>query len=219
MNSRLAWLGGTTDNEQRDIVDVEGTKEEFHKADVALKLFLEKCGVEEIAEKRHPMIILCGVAAFVIASEFALVFFFMGEHLGTTDAFYASATAIVFIFCSSFGAAFSHANTSNNLPAWRRVLGLLGILISVGIFLYGIGLLSGWRADTVSVGLEVVLDGYRAMSNLPVFITALVNVFGFALLMYEARNHCWPRFWGFRDIHQRYLEAEKRFNSMRAENA
>jgi len=213
MTGKLAWLKRTNNHEQEETADVEVLKEEYHRADIALKQYLEECGVQDIADKKRPIIVLLAVATFVIALEFTLVFYLLGEDFGTADAFYASVTAIVFVFCSSFGAAFFHANTSRNLPSWRRLLGLLGILVSLVVFLYGIGILSGWRADTVSVGIEVVLAGYKALFSLPVFITALVNVFGFAALVYEARKQLWPRFWGFREIHERYEEARQRFES------
>lgn len=213
MSRKLAWPKRTDREEQEGTSDVEEIKEEYHKADVALQQYFEECGVIDIAEKKRSIILLVAVATFVIAVEFALVFYLLGEDFGAADAVYASMTAIVFVFCSSFGAAFFHANTSRNLPTWRRFFGLLGILISVGVFLYGIGILSGWRADTVNVGIGVVLAGYKALFSLPVFITALVNVFGFAVLVYEARKQLWPRFWGYREIHERYDEARKRFES------
>ena len=195
-------------NDVAKVKDENEIKMEYHKADVALKVFLEKCDDPDFIEKRHSQILLIAVVAFVIASELALVFYFMGEHLGTTSAFYASATAIIFIFCSAIGTAFSHANTARNLSIWRRFLGMCGMLISIGIFLYGVGLLSGWRSDSVTLGFQVVFDGYRAMSNLPIFVTALVNVFGFILLVYEARKYFWPPYWGYRQINQRYEDAK-----------
>ena len=200
-----------------DTRSVNDDRENYHKADVKRIEFLEKCNDPDFVEKRPSQILLIAVIAFVIVSELALVFYFMGEHLGTTSAFYASSTAIIFVFCSSFGAAFSHANTSRNLPLWRRLLGLCGIAISVGIFLYGLGLLCSWRADSVTLGFQAVIDGYKAMSNLSIFVTALVNVFGFALLTYETRIYCWPPYWGYRQINQRYEDAKNAWRRTQAE--
>ena len=190
-------------------------KKEYHKADVALRVFLEECSDPDFTEKKPSQILLIAIITFVIASELALVFYFMGEHLGATSALYASLTAIIFIFCSSFGTAFSHANTARNLPFWRRFLGILGILFSISIFLFGIGILSGWRSDSVVLGFQAVIDGYQAMSKLPIFVTALVNVFGFALLTYEARIHFWSPYWGYRRIKKRYDDANISWKSSR----
>ena len=202
-------------NTSADTKDVNEKRQEYHKADVKRKEFLEKCNDLDFTEKRPSQILLIAVIAFVVVSELALVFYFMGEHLGTTSAFYASSTAIIFVFCSSFGMAFSHANTSRNLPLWRRLLGLCGMLISIGIFLYGLGLLSGWRSDSVTLGFQAIIDGYKAMSKLPIFVTALVNVFGFALLTYETRIYFWSPYWGYRQIHQRYEDAKKLWHHTR----
>ena len=194
-----------------EIADYEGTREEYHRADVALKLFLDKCRDPRYIEKRHALVLFIAVLAFVVTSEIALIFYFLGENLGTASALYASLVAVVFIACSSFGAAFSHANVSRNLPAWRRAAGFAGIVLSLAMFLYGLGLLSGWRADSVEVGFSAVMDGYRALAELPVFVTALVNAFGFALLTYETRAYFWPRYWGYRPVYERYSEARSRF--------
>ena len=195
----------------REITDYEGMREEYHRADVALKLFLDKCRDPHYIEKRHALLLFIAVLAFVVTSEIALIFYFLGENLGTASALYASLVAVVFIACSSFGAAFSHANVSPNLPSWRRVAGLAGIILSFAMFLYGLGLLSGWRADSVEVGFSAMADGYRALAELPVFVTALVNAFGFALLTYETRAYFWPRYWGYRPVYERYSEARFRF--------
>ena len=203
-------------NASVDTRSVNDDRENYHKADVKRIGFLEKCNDPDVVDNRPPPILLIAVIAFVIVSELALVFYFMGEHLGTTSAFYASSTAIIFVICSSFGAAFSHANTSRNLPLWRRLLGLCGIAISVGIFLYGLGLLSGWRADSVTLGFQVIVDGYKSMTNLSIFVTALVNVFGFALLTYETRIYYWPPYWGYRQINQRYEDAKNAWHSSQA---
>ena len=181
--------------------------EEYHKADVELKLFLESCGEPHYHEKPPSLILLIAVIAFVIAGEMTLVFYFLGENLGTAGALYASVTAIVFIFCTATGVAFCHANTSRNLNAWRRAASVIGMLVFFGIFLYSVGILSSWRADSVNMGVEAALEGYRAMGEVPVFVTALVNLFGFALLAYEARSFFWARYWGYRGIRARYDEA------------
>lgn len=194
-----------------EITDYEGMREEYHRADVALRLFLNKCRAPYYVENRHPLVLFIAVLAFVVTSEIALIFYFLGENLGAASALYASLTAVVFIACSAFGAAFSHANLSCNLPDWRRAAGFAGIILSLGMFLYGLGMLSGWRVDSVAVGFSAVLDGYRALAELPVFVTALVNALGFALLTYETRAYFWPRYWGYRPVYERYSQARFRF--------
>ena len=189
-------------------------KIEYHKADIALTEFLDACDDPLYQEMRQSALLFASAIVFVIAGEMALVFYFLGENLGTASALYASITAIVFVFCSSFGLAFSHANTSRNLPLWRRLFALFGMLASLCLFLYGLGILSGWRSDTVDIGIQAVLSGYTLMTELPVFVTALVNFFGFALLAYETRKYLWARYWGYREIRERYDEAKAYFVSI-----
>ncbi len=191
-----------------------GIKIEYHKADIAIREFLEKCGNSDYYEKQPSFLLFVAAIAFVIAGELALVFYFLGESLGTSSALYAAITAIVFIFCSSFGVAFSHANTSRNLPLWRRLIGICGMLASLCVFLYGLGILSGWRSDTVSMGFQSVISGYGSMADVPVFATALVNFFGFALLTYETRTYLWAKYWGYRELVERYDKAKASFVSL-----
>lgn len=181
--------------------------EEYHKADVELKLFLEACDDPRYREEQPSLMLLVAIVAFVVAAEMTLVFYFLGESLGTASALYASITALVFIFCSAIGLAFCHANTSRNLSVGRRCAAVLGAVMSFGVFLYSVGILSSWRADSVSMGFQAVLEGYRAMADVPVFVTALVNLFGFALIAWEARIFLWAKYWGYRSIRGRYDSA------------
>lgn len=182
--------------------------EEYHKADVELTLFLESCGEPHYQEKQPSLILLFAIVAFVIAAELTLVFYFLGESLGAASALYASIMATVFVFCSATGVAFCHANTSGNLSMWRRFAAVLGMLVFFGIFMYSVGILSSWRADSVNLGIGAALEGYRAMGQVPIFVTALVNFFGFALLAYEVRTFFWARYWGYRVIRERYDKAK-----------
>lgn len=184
-------------------------KEEYHKADIELKEFLEACGHPLYSEDKPNALLLTAVVTFVVTAEMMLVFYFLGENLGTAGALYASITAIVFIVCSATGMSFCHANTSRNLSVWRRCAAWLGMLASIGVLLYSVGILSSWRADSVSVGFESIVDGYRAMAEAPVFVTALVNFMGFALLAREVRRFFWARYWGYRPIRNRYDKARK----------
>ena len=183
------------------------TFEEYHKADVELKLFLEACREPHYSEKQPSLALLVSIVAFVVAAELTLVFYFLGESLGTGSALYAGIVAIVFIFCTAAGVAFCHANTSRNLSAWRRFFAAFGMILFFGIFVYSVGILSSWRADSVSMGLEAAAEGYRAMAEVPVFVTALVNLFGFALLVFEMRRFFWARYWGYRSVRDRYDDA------------
>ena len=184
------------------------TYEEYHKADVELKLFLEACREPHYHEKQPSLVLLISIVAFVVAAELTLVFYFLGESLGAGSALYAGIVAIVFIFCTATGVAFCHANTSSNLSAGRRFLAVLGMILFFGIFAYSVGILSSWRADSVSLGLQTAIDGYRAMAEVPVFVTALVNLFGFALLVFELRRFFWTRYWGYRSVKDRYDKAK-----------
>ena len=188
-------------------------RENYHKADVELKDFLVRCKDCNYEESQPSQLLLIAVVMFVVASELALVFYFMGEHLGATSAAYAATIAIMIVFCAAAGTAFCHANTSRNLPEWRRLLGLLGALVFIALFFYGIGLLSGWRADSVVLGFAVAIEGYKAMSDLPIFVTAFVNLIGFALLTHEVRKFFWPKYWGYRPIFKRFEDAEQAFKA------
>ena len=184
-------------------------KEEYHKADIELKEFLEACGDTLYFEDEPNALLLTAVVTFVVAAEMTLVFYFLGENLGTAGALYASITAIVLIVCSATGMSFCHANTSRNLSVWRRCAAWLGMLASIGVLLYSVGILSSWRADSVSVGFEAIVEGYRAMAEVPVVVTALVNFMGFAFLARELRRFFWARYWGYRPIRNRYDKARK----------
>ncbi len=186
-------------------------KIEYHRANIALGELLEACADPNYIERKPSLLLFASAITFVIAGEMALVFYFLGENLGTAGALYASITAIVFVFCSAFGLAFSHANTSRNLPWWRRLSALFGMFASSCLFFYGIGILSGWRSDTVDIGFQAVISGYTLMSELPVFVTALVNLFGFFLLAYETRKYLWARYWGYREIREQYEQAKMSF--------
>ena len=186
-------------------------RDEYHNADVKLKEFIAKCEEDPTDDEPPSQMVFIAVVAFVVASEFLLVFYFMGEHLGDKSAAYAASTAMIIVLCAAAGAALGHANMSRNLPTWRRASGFLGILGSLAIFFYGIGLLSGWRADSVALGFGATLDGYRAMSDLPIFVTALVNVVGFVVVAYELRVFFWSKYWGYRSINRRFEEAKKKF--------
>ena len=203
------YFGGSIEQEGTDgrMNDCE-QYHEYHKADVELKLFLDSCDDPNYDEQQPSLLMLIAVFAFVVAAELTLVFYFLGESLGTASALYASITAIVFIVCSAMGVSFCHANTSTNLSIGRRGTAVLGMILFLGIFLYSVGILSSWRADSVSSGFEAVIAGYRAMGEVPVFATALVNLFGFALLAYEARIFFWARYWGYRRTKERYDAAK-----------
>ena len=141
---------------------------------------------------RSPVIFVCFVI-FVVVFEFVWVWYFLSGELGLTAAVNISlAAAIVVLLISGFF-AWSLAITAKDVEdPVKRALGYLGIVLCVLIFLFGLGLLSAWRADSTNEGFGYIMDGYRSFTEVDVFVTALLNLGGVILLTHELGRFLWP---------------------------
>ena len=141
---------------------------------------------------------------FLIAAvEVSVIWYLLKESIGYTDALYSSVLAIVFIVTTASLGAWAHSYTSRdfdiNLPPGRKMsvkrrLGYIGVGITCLLFMFGLGLLSGWRSDSVVTDFNVVLEGYKSILRIDVFITALITVVGALLLAYKLRRYQWSKF-------------------------
>ena len=100
------------------------------------------------------------------------------------------ATTLVIVIAAL--CAFSHANTAMDLGEMKRRVGYAGIIFCILLFLFGIGLLSGWRADSTKEGIALVVEGYRSLTKIDVFVTAVINGAGFIFLTREFKRFFWP---------------------------
>lgn len=139
----------------------------------------------------------------ISAIEVSVIWYLLKESIGYTDALYSSVLAIVFIVTTASLGAWAHSYTSKdfdiNLPPSRKISvkrasGYIGVAITCLLFMFGLGLLSGWRSDSVMTNFDVVLEGYKSILRIDVFTTALITVVGALLLAYKLRRYQWPKF-------------------------
>ena len=130
---------------------------------------------------------------FIVVFEFVWVWYFLSGELGLTAAVNVSMAAVTVVLLISGLSAWSLAITAKDVDDWRkRTVGHLGITLCALIFLFGLGLLSAWRADSTREGIWYIVDGYRSLTEIDVFVTALVNLAGVILLTHELGRFFWP---------------------------
>ena len=186
------WSQERWDQAQRDLAKAnaahETTKNAFQEYESSNK---EKVGNALLNPKRPLPLIFVAWVFFVAIFEFVWVWFFMSEQLGA-GAIYISAVAATLVVLIAGLCAFAQSNRALDLPKLWRTLGSVGVASSILLFLFGVGLLSGWRADSTNEGLEVVLGGYRSLTKMDVFVTAVINLAGFVFLTREFKRFFWP---------------------------
>ena len=150
-----------------------------------------KIGGGVLEPTRPSPLIFVSFVFFVAVFEFVWVWYFLSEQLGLSAAIYVSMVATTLVIVIAIMCAFSHANTAKDLEEMRRIVGYGGIIFCILLFLFGIGLLSGWRADSTNEGIALVVEGYRSLTKIDVFVTAVINFAGFIFLTREFRRFFW----------------------------
>ena len=164
------------------------SKEDF---EVYKKKYQSKIGNRVLEPTRPSPLIFVSFVFFVAVFEFVWVWYFLSEQLGLSSAIYVSMVATTLVIVIAALCAYSHANTARDLEQMRRKLGYGGIIFCILLFLIGIGLLSGWRADSTNEGFNLVVEGYRSLTKIDVFVTAVINFGGFIFLTHEFRRFFW----------------------------
>ena len=139
---------------------------------------------------RSPVIFVC-LLIFVVVFEFVWVWFFLSGELGLSAAVNVSMAAATVVVLTAGLLAWSLAITEGDVEVRKRTMGYLGIALCVLVFLFGLGLLSAWRADSTNDGISYVIDGYRSIVEIDVFVTALVNLVGVIVLTHELKRFFW----------------------------
>ena len=151
-----------------------------------------KIGSGVLEASRPSPLIFVAFVFFVVVFEFVWVWYFLSEQLGLSAAIYVSMVATTLVTVIAALCAFSYANTAKDLEEMRRRTGYGGIIFCIMLFLFGIGLLSGWRADATKEGIALVVEGYRSLTKIDVFVTAVINFAGFIFLTHEFKRFFWP---------------------------
>ena len=188
-------------------------KRALHAATYRLKEFKADCGLDINQDIRHrpPSPVEFWLLVFgTVCVEFAAVFYFLLASLGLGDSLYTAVMTITLIVITAGGAALGHALAARppvSFFHWRRLVGATLLMMCSVFFMAALGLLSHTRADSTASGFQAVIAGYRAMYNLEVLVSGVVNVACFAALVYEFRKFIWPKYWGFDEAKKAHGEA------------
>lgn len=163
----------------------------------------------------------------ISALETGMIWYLLKEALGYQDALYSSVIAISFIVATALFGAWMHSYTPKDLDinleddptvsmiSIKRILGYFGLVVTVVVFLFGLGLLAGWRSDATVTDLSVVLEGYKSMTRIEVFISSLITIGGTLFLAYKVRKYFWSKYRNYSDWvniireHKDAINAEK----------
>ena len=190
----LMWVEGwseknfNTKNLEHAVLDYKSSKKELKEYKEKYK---SKIGSGVLGSTRPSPVIFVSFVFFIAVFEFVWVWYFLSEQLGLSSAIYVSMVATTLVIVIAALCAFSHANTARDLGKMGRMVGYGGIIFCILLFLFGIGLLSGWRADSTIEGLDLVVEGYRSLTKIDVFVTAVINFAGFIFLTREFRRFFW----------------------------
>ena len=177
-----------TENLERAVLEHERSRKDFEEYKEEHR---NKIGSGVLEPTRPSALIFVSFVFFVAVFEFVWVWYFLSEQLGLSAAIYVSMVATTLVIVIAALCAFSHANTAKDLEQVRRMGGYGGIIFCILLFLFGIGLLSGWRADSTIEGFALVVEGYRSLTKIDVFVTAVINFAGFIFLTREFRRFFW----------------------------
>ena len=181
-----------TNQLEKAISNCNKEKEEF---EIYIDKNKDKLGSRVLEPTQPSSVIFIALVFFVAVFEFVWVWYFLSEQLGLSAAIYVSMVATTLVIVIAALCAFSHANTAKDLiehEQMRRSLGYGGIVFCILLFLFGIGLLSGWRADSTKEGIALLVEGYQSLTKIDVFVTAVINFAGFVFLTREFRRFFWP---------------------------
>ena len=145
-----------------------------------------------IEPPQHSALMFASWVFFIAVFEFVWVWYFLSDQLGISGAIYVSAVASTLVVLIAALCAFAQSNCAVDLDRTWRLTGYAGVFFCLLLFLFGIGLLSGWRADSTQEGLELVMGGYRSLTKIDVFVTAVLNLVGFIFLTREFKLFFWP---------------------------
>ena len=177
-----------TENLERAVLEHERSKKDFEEYKEEHR---SKIGSGVLEPIRSSTLIFGSFVFFIAVFEFVWVWYFLSEQLGLSSAIYVSLVATTLVIVIAALCAFSHANTAMDLGKMRRIVGYAGIIFCISLFLFGIGLLSGWRADATNEGFDLVVEGYRSLTKIDVFVTAVINFAGFIFITREFRRFFW----------------------------
>ena len=149
-------------------------------------------GNEILDPKPHPMFLFVCLVLFIIVFEFVWVWYFLSDQLGFSAAINGSISAATAVVLIAFLLALSWVNTKRDVAESRRMLAYSSMAFLIFLFLFSLGLLSAWRADSTGEGFAFIVDGYRSMTQLDVFLTALINLGGVVLLTHEFKQFICP---------------------------
>jgi len=200
---RKLLKNNNTESDSKQIDDIEEAKKNYRNCDIAYSEFEEKCGgnlkLYGVSTNINKFVwILFGA----LCLEFALTYYLLAETLGGGGALYNSVLTILTVVISAVSLAFCIANTSRNLPIWRKTLASIFAIFQVLLFLIALGLLSSWRADSVDYSIQRIIIGYQSMLQIEVFVVAMLNLVMFVFISYEFKQLICPTFWGHKQVHE-----------------
>jgi len=162
---------------------------------------------------------------FILAGEFALVYWFLKQEIGLQQSILGSTIAFIVVGGCALLIAWFHACLARDvnkpvtkynkfinfyLTHWKRVAFSLLIILVCAVYLFGLGVLSGYRGDSVDQGvLAVALSGYAQMGNIVILTTAFVNTIALITLAYKIRRFAWSKLYNYKAYAQAIAEVEQ----------
>ena len=171
---------------------VNSFNDEIEDTENFVRKFLKDDDYQLLEPSRSSPLMFVAIVFLIGVSEFGCLWFFLSDQLGLATAIYASMVATTLVVVIAALSALSLAITTADMSLMMRNIGYCSFLLCVLMFLFGIGLLSGLRADSTNEGMDLIIEGYQSMTKLDVFVTALINLGGFILLTLKFKPFFWP---------------------------